>query len=291
MSVPTLPLPYQAELLGAVATLAGRGPLPVVLASGDHAPLLENWIRHARAAGIERFLVVAMDDRVADSLARSGTVVARCGFDGSRSDFWLQRLLVLDFLVQHHVDLVHSDTDAIWLRDPVPDFFAGNRFDLMFSQGIALPPDVLQRWGFVLCCGLFSVRASEATSAFFSSIIAHVADAPPFDDQEVVNRLLCDSGVIWGTADHVSYRVRYGDYTFTCYLDVVAGTSASLGLRIGLLPHHLFPRLAELSAGAFVVHPLTPNALDAKLALLRQSGFWMPSDSADGDDPDSCHAT
>ena len=78
MIVPTLPEPYQAELARAVALLPGDGPLPVVLASGDHAPLLENWIRHARAAGIQRFLVVAMDNSLAERVMCTGAVVARC---------------------------------------------------------------------------------------------------------------------------------------------------------------------------------------------------------------------
>jgi hypothetical protein len=278
--VPTLPQPYQDELAHAVALLPGDGPLPVVLASGDHAPLLENWIRHTRAVGIQRFLVVAMDNSLAERVMCTGAVVARCGFDGSRSDFWLQRLLVLDFLVRHRVDIIHSDTDAIWLRDPIPEFFAGTGFDLAFSQGVALPPDVLHHWGFVLCCGLFGVKATDASMAFFSAMVARAADEVSFDDQEAANRLLCESGVVWSTAGHASYRVRYGDYIFTCYPDVVDGTCAALGLRVRLLPHHLFPRLTDLRENAFVVHPLTPNALAAKIPLLRKAGFWMLGDGA-----------
>ena len=48
-----------------------------------------------------------------------------------------------------------------------------------------------------------------------------------------------------------------------------------------LLPHHLFPRLTDLRESAFVVHPLTPNALDAKIPLLRKAGFWMLATARD----------
>ena len=54
-------------------------------------------------------------------------------------------------LIACGIDFVHSDADAVWLRDPIPEYFGpGETADLVASQGTRHPPDVFGRWGFVL---------------------------------------------------------------------------------------------------------------------------------------------
>ena len=124
-------------LVQAVAALGGGGPLPVVVVSDDYALLLDNWIAHIRALGISRFLVVAMDDALADRLSGRGIVVARGHFDGSPSDFWLRRMLVWQYLTEIGVDIIQSDIDAIWLKDPTSAFFSDQPYDLLCSVSSA----------------------------------------------------------------------------------------------------------------------------------------------------------
>ena len=58
-----------------------------------------------------------------DRLTKAGMLPC-CEFDGSVKDLGLQRTLVWDLLVQHDVDLIQSDIDAVWLRDPIPEYFS-----------------------------------------------------------------------------------------------------------------------------------------------------------------------
>jgi hypothetical protein len=144
----------------AVAALGREGPLPVVVVSDDYALLLDNWIAHMHALGISRFLVVAMDDALAHRLSARGIVVARSDFDGSTSDFWLRRMLVWQYLVEIGVDIVQSDIDALWFKNPIPELFTDQPYDVLCSQGTLHPFDIASSWGFILCTGLMSIKSA-----------------------------------------------------------------------------------------------------------------------------------
>lgn len=248
------------------------GPVPLVFATGNFTELLENWLVHACAAGVREPLVIAMDNALSLP-AQSDALMVPYGFDGSLSDLWFRRALVFEFLSARGVDFIHSDVDAVWLRDPRPICFADGGADLMFSQGGAYPEEIWRRWGFVLCCGLFAARANAKTAALFTKVRALAERIP--DDQVAVNALLEQNGVSWKTAGHETYALqdRRGR-SFTGYRQILEGTCEALGLRIGLIPHHLVPRLAIAGVDAVVRHPLGPGDPAQKAEILRAVGCW-----------------
>jgi hypothetical protein len=267
-----LPASVERGLEAALAASALRdGPLPVTFATDDFAPLLANWLRHAKAAGVTDSLVIAMDEALAARLEQVGTPAIRHGFDGTPGDLWYQRTLIFEWLARRGVDFIHSDVDAVWLRDPRPFCRADPDFDLVFSQGTNYPPEVWHAWGFVLCCGLFAVKASPATARFFTEVRRMTAQVQ--DDQVAVNILLCDSGLSWRTGGAESYPLtnRHGQ-VFTGYRGMLEGVSESAALRVGLLPHDRVPRLPILGAEALVRHPVGPGNPVEKL---RAVGCWM----------------
>src|ERR1700736_4181300 len=95
--VPSLTSASQSDLRRALQAIGGSGPLPVVVATDPYARLLDNWICHVEALGIERYLIVALDQSLMDRLSRAGITAARCDWDGSYPDFVLQRMLIWDF--------------------------------------------------------------------------------------------------------------------------------------------------------------------------------------------------
>ena len=268
-----LPTTVGGALTAAIAQRAGdTGPVPLVFATGNFARLLDNWLVHARAAGVRQPLVIAMDGALALP-AGSDALLVPYSFDGSLSDLWFRRALVFEFLSAHGVDFIHSDVDAVWLQDPRPLCFAGGEFDLTFSQGGAYPEEIWRRWGFVLCCGLFAARVNANTAAFFAKVRALTERIP--DDQVAVNALLEQHGAIWETTGHETYPLqdRRGR-TFTAYRQILEGTCEALGLRIGLIPHHRVSRLAILGTDAVARHPLGPGDPAQKAEILRAVGCW-----------------
>jgi hypothetical protein len=268
----------QASVARALSTLGGSGPLPVVAVTDQYATLLDNWIRHIEALGIHRFLVVAMDRPLMDSLTKAGIVAAYCEFDGSVKDFWLQRMLIWDLLVQRGVDLIQSDIDAVWLKDPIPEYFSRTDFDLLISQGTFHPVETHAHWQFVLCTGLFWARPGPGAKAFFSAWRSRGGEILASDDQAVMNRLLHENGTVWCDTDLETYRLSCDGHTFTCYNHILPGTCDSLGFRIGMLPHYLFPRLTSSERGAFVKHVRRPKDPCERISALREAECWLLGD-------------
>jgi hypothetical protein len=246
-------------------------PLPVVFATGSFAPLLNNWLLHAHAAGVGEILAIAMDERVAIK-AQPGVLQVRHHYDGTLHDLWVQRALIFAFLADHGVDFIHSDADAVWLNDPRPLCFAEDDFDLVFSQGTNYPAAVWKIWGFVLCCGLFAVRACPATAAFFAQVRALTTRIP--DDQVAVNALLAQHQIVWDEADSESETLQVRGMPFTAYRRMLGGTCKALSLRVGMLPHRRVPRLPIAGPQAVVCHPLGPGDPALKADVLRSVGCW-----------------
>jgi Nucleotide-diphospho-sugar transferase len=269
---PSLPTETAEALSTALAArMEPAEPLPVVFATGSFAALLENWLIHARTVGVRQVLVIAMDERLAFP-TQADVLAVRHRYDGTLHDLWVQRALIFAFLAEQGVDFIHSDADAVWLKDPRPLCFADGDFDLVFSQGTNYPAAVWQIWGFVLCCGLFAVRANPATAAFFAQVRALAARIP--DDQVAVNALLAQHRIVWDKAEHESITLRVRGMPFTAYRRMLPGTCEALSLRVGMIPHDRVPRLPIAEADAVVRHPLGPGDPVLKADVLRSVGCW-----------------
>ena len=178
------------------------------------------------------------------------------------------RIEVFARLVDKGEDFVHSDIDAIWLRNALLEGAAATRQeDLVFSQGTVWPPDVHAVWGFVLCCGWFRVRASSATRDYFASLA--VAVQATGDDQVSVNRLLVGRSVRWHFGAAPEYALAFREHRFRVWHQAIQGVTVDGRLSICLLPHREFQRLPEPYDGAVVKHLLTPKNCQEKLVVLR----------------------
>jgi hypothetical protein len=264
----------EGEIDRAIEKLRPDRPLPVVTANFAHVDLLDNWLCHMDRLGIRRLLVIAMDDMLADRLNSAGIPTVRAGFNGSMSDFWIQRAKIWALLAARGVEFINSDTDAVWLRDPISPY-SDRPFDMLFSQGTLLPLEAARAWGHVLCCGFFWARPGAAVRRLLETLAASRADG--FDDQVALNRLLVSAGTTWSSDTSASYRLQFYGRSFRAYREPVSGFCPSLGLHLMLLPHRLFPRLqsdADPSA-AMVRHVLSVNGHAERVSLMRDAGCWL----------------
>lgn len=265
----------RSSIADAVAATGGTGPLPVIVASDDYAFLVDNWIMHMEALGLHRYLVVAMDDALVARLADVGIKAGRCSFDGSKGDFWLRRMLIWNFLIEQDIEIIQSDIDAVWLRNPIPEHFSDMSFDMIWSQGTVHPADILKHWSFILCAGLFWARPSPGTKSFFAALTSRSAQIRQTDDQQVINELLYECETHWEVPTSGSDQHSVRGHTFTGYRETMVGRCKSLGLRIALLPHYLFPRLVTAEAGPFVKHVLRSDDPVQRIPEMRAAGCWM----------------
>lgn len=262
----------QAALAAGVA-----GPVPLIFANEAALYLLNNWLEHARRAGVGNIILVALDQAVATHPVGTGCVAVSVPFAGDFADLWLFRRRIFELLAAAGVDFIHADLDAVWLADPRPHCFAEPGLDMVFSQGLCFPLAVHAAWGFVLCCGLFAMRGNAACARFLAHVTARWQQDK--DDQVAINMLLLESGTDWQRAQVPGSSMAFGPYKVLCYDRMLHGESKQLGIHVGLLPFHLVPRLVGASPEAIAVHPFSTRDPAERIHALKQCGAWLFQDT------------
>jgi hypothetical protein len=248
------------------------GAITLVFANSAYEQVLDNWLRYAGRFVNSNLLIFALDVPLYDVISARGLPVILLPYDGTNEALWLERLKVFQFFCSMGIDFVHSDADAIWLREPLSYCFSIDA-DLVISQGTIWPPDVAENWGFVLCCGFFAVRASDKMASFFTNVMKVATEV--LDDQVALNRTLRAAGISWTSDGLARDEMTVNGLSFHCFNDVVFGKAPSLGLRVAMLPHDDFQRLPRHCSTAYVKHLLTPKDAILKIATLREHGCWF----------------
>jgi Nucleotide-diphospho-sugar transferase len=258
-----------------LACLVERDGLVLVsFANSQYLRVLENWLVAIDRLGIPNLIVVALDQMTQRFLEERnvGTVL----FPGvqNAAALWKKRIEVLMELNGAGIDVIHSDIDAVWLRDPVAEFFCDKKYDVIASQGTIWPEDVHRHWGFVLCCGLVCFRATSSSRSLLDAVRWEIATTD--DDQIALNRVMLADAIQWEI--EAPYHLPHNDKSVLCSEKCIVGRGETI--NVSVLPHHLFQRLRVPSAEAFIVHPPAPKRAAPKKEALDAAGGWFlnPSD-------------
>lgn len=247
-------------------------PLIVTFADSQYLPLLAIWLGRLEQLGLRRIRIYALDRATLEWCRGRGVDAAQVPWQGNLRDLWVQRIRIFRALLEAGEEIIHSDTDAIWIRNPLEAGAARQcAQDLVFSQGTVWPVDVHGAWGFVLCCGWFWMRPSAGVRAFFTALEADVQVSG--DDQMSVNRVLARAGAKWSHGPAGDYQLAFNGRMIQCWSQAVSGTLSGFPLRVALLPHCEFQRLPEASDRAIVKHFVTPKNCEQKLTVFRHFGL------------------
>lgn len=244
----------------------------ITFANQAYLPVLANWLLAMRRIGREGVAVYALDDTTRAFVENSGFEARIVSAGQGLGALWALRSRVFRDLVACGTSFVHSDADAVWLRDLPVDFVDPS--DLCFSQGTTHPRVAYKETGFVVCCGLFGVRACAETEAFFARLVANVERTE--DDQRSVNNILRKCGATW-TRPNRGYEVTAARGTsIRCWDQPVTGRCEATGLTLRMVPHWMVQRVPDhhpSSDGAYIKHHLSPKAAAAKLAMFERRGL------------------
>jgi len=259
-----------SEIVAAARKQSLEGATIVAFADSRYIEILMNWLVALAVNGIENYLVVALDRELDTFLRARGIPVVLSELRGDLHALWVLRINVFDALCAAGIDFVHSDVDAIWMRDPRAAYLTDQGADLIISQGTIWPPDVHQRFGFVLCCGLFQLRSTERTQRLLHQLREHVRSTG--DDQVSLNQLIANHAMRWQIEPADTYYVEGAGKRFLCSRSIMRGEGAD-GLRVTVLPHHLFQRVPVPSGETpYVLHLLTRKEPTAKLLEFERCG-------------------
>ncbi len=223
-----------------VSTKKAR-PLRILVASTDqYLPIFMNWLiyYHNICAQTALIYFVCLDKAIEIRLPRHGfncSHVHHLPTVQGNNRLWLVRARVTKVLLEQGYDVLMTDSDALWLRNP---FAAIARFpdsDVVASRA-AFPEDISAKLGATACMGFVYVRASNRTLLLWEELYAFMSKSPRADDQRNFNQLLLSA--------HIKY-----DPKPTYLANKVPNTGSFLlggqRMRLTLLPHSQFVRMCD----------------------------------------------
>ena len=264
------------SLLMAAERLSRDGSLVVTYADSSFLGKVLNWLIAVDRAGVHNALVVALDESLHNFIHQRGFASVLVPTGTTLNEIRLTRLRVCQVLLRSGISVIQSDADAVWLRDPRPEFFANDSAAMVASQGVYWPPKAHAKWGFVLCTGLFSVRSEAATNVLLERWIDDFHETG--SDQESLNRLLLSDGVTWEMNSVTSETRLFRNRSFQTFDAPVSGICTSASLSLCLLPHMLFQRVPVEAPSPYVAHYLPDLADLPDTQALTDTGSWFLAD-------------
>lgn len=235
----------------------------LVFGTKDFVAHVLNWACHALALGCRWFVLVAMDSSLHRELrrlpavsshtlflprVREGTVnVTKLNVIGERQRLGLS-------VLERGFSIVHSDADALWIRDPWPLLETG---DVIAERIWGKPLSVVQSWGAGICTGFYFLRSKPPVIALAREVRDAISAKRrrqttwQASDQYYVNTILGRRGVKWvggqKMAPMTSMSTRF--YEHSPHVGMAAARGGS-NLTIVMLAHSRVPRACPvLSSG------------------------------------------
>eukprot|EP00049_Salpingoeca_infusionum_P022797 m.370334 g.370334 ORF g.370334 m.370334 type:complete len:475 (+) comp54034_c0_seq1:90-1514(+) len=158
------------------------------------------------------------------------------------AQIWLARLSIVQQLVNRGIDVLLSDTDAVWVRDPLPSLrreLQHTSQPSILAQRGRFPFHLGHVWGSTLCFGFIYFRGTTAVQELFRLMFALIQAGAEPDDQVLLN-----------TALHLL------NPEFITPIESPCKRSASAQRTIS--KHHLRPQLCWSSSdvGRMAIYPL-----------------------------------
>lgn len=243
-----------------------------------------NWMQHVQRAGITYAVVAASDVQTSQRLAALGQACfewideeipklgLKWGEEGWRRMTWA-KVFVLDAVADWGFNLVISDVDVVWFRDPLPLFAKHAHADLIFSedgtQSINSPgDDGLETNGDAyhdFNTGVYLLRHNANTTAWAHAWRAHF-DACRMHDQHCAYELMRTQA---GPAHPQDPRVKAG-WRNRVYVGILPPS-------ISMNAHTFFLQKLHKVKGVdpYVVHlTWTYNGTPGKRSRMRDMGLW-----------------
>jgi hypothetical protein len=236
----------------------------------------ESLLRHGALDGL---LILSTDVQAHELLTSRGanSILVRVSnrTEYRQRDFvWLWRMRLVQHVLRAGVDVLMTDLDAHWLRNPLPAvrsrLAAGDH--IVASRALKWPEPQARKWGAVACMGFVYFSAAEPTlmMPLIDDVLRSMLASDRPDDQVALNSML--------DAHNLSIQAHESQ-------NIATGITMH-GLRVGLLTATQVYRGTEMTLqqaqqdpGCLVYH--APDFLKTGAGVLR---LWVPRTSFDAFD-------
>lgn len=137
-----------------------------------------NWVKHLEELSIDNYEVLCLDaesDQYLKSHGCHSRILEEFNDDWiSGCKHTMRRTFIFKKYLEEGYDIIHSDTDALWLKNPIPDLIEANNQDVIFStvrHSYAFPPEVREAFGFTCCMGWIFFRSNHKTINYLDKFL------------------------------------------------------------------------------------------------------------------------
>ena len=253
-----------AHLIRMAAKVQLNSMVIVAAADWDWREIIMNWFIHNHRLGYYNSLALSMDTDLHRDLRKRNLPSYD---DSAQLDAWnvtclqrhiqrvrMERLLCVAALVSGGFDVLHTDATAVFVTDFVPTYLRSQpaNVDILMQRENA-PPNVIKKTGCGVNAGFVYVRG--ATSSKRQSLTE-------FLSRDVLRRGLVEFYHRWNNVvDHFGWTHMVNENDLDTPTSVMSnestrfnlhlprhcspGPSADGCLRVGFLPHNVFPRFTD----------------------------------------------
>jgi len=236
------------------------------------------WLKYISKLDLMKNVsIIALDEQIKKELSKYNVDIIDAGYDIKSkgiNDFWKFRCEIFLEIYEKYGSFIHSDLDAIWLKNPIT-YLKNIENNLIFSQGTIHPLKVFKKFGIVACCGFFQVNESAASKLFLKKLISDVELYG--DDQESVNNILFKNKINLNFKNPYHEKITFNNkesYSLKCSNLPICGELKNFygqKLSIAYLPHKFFTRVNNLiNKDTIVAHPLTAKNNEDKLKTFKE---------------------
>ncbi|CAM9585429.1 unnamed protein product [Laminaria digitata] len=259
--------------------------LVMQVVSEDYVDVERNFMRLMELNSVftrHHLYLMCMDDVSVEIFAALGircVPLSALSFNTIR-DVWRMRVRVLSCLVMAGNDVIMSDADALWLRDPMEYFSLPEvrNSSVVASRG-NLPFNISNRWGATMCLGFVLFRATghgmDVLQKSMEKLVSRLGD-----DQIVANKVVDKLGVVWDEDSDMRLLNSTGLGRGT--VDKLHGDDGPF--VITLLPHSAFTRqciTTPITNETVVAHCHSRKNVGKRVSWMQRANLW----SFDGSDP------
>lgn len=186
--------------------------MAVVFVGASYLPLFDIWYGLYSINPAPDFIAIALDESTHLNLQQRGipsffVEISRFkGFHSEKSyderevsilsELWVVRARIIKLILDSGSDVIHSDSDAFWVGD-VYSLMSKSQADFVFSIAFGQPRNIVEKWGFILCMGLFMIKSSPRSRAFFDNYLRALTSEQQPNDQGVMNEILYREDPQW----------------------------------------------------------------------------------------------
>lgn len=254
----------------------------VVSTTTAYFPVFLNWLIYFRLQcpdSLHVLHIICLDQSIEEKLPQYGLKCSLVHYlpndRWAYNRLWQTRAQVTKQLIDSGYDVLLSDSDALWLRNPFPDLDQLTSSHIIGTRA-KFPEAVHGRIGSAICMGFIYIKSFPIVSNFWGDFIATLVRMKNPDDQRIFNELVFRKGLKF------TRRLKYVDNT---EVDTGSFRHNKQDVSISLLPQHIYRRVCDTVSpavinNATILHCFTKKKLETmKQFTEKKFGHWRLHES------------